>query len=74
MSMNLNTPEEVAKLMVDGFTDRVRQILITDILKKIMPDVEAAADNALEGFKIAVQHHRDYAKMESIVKVILEKK
>lgn len=68
------TSDEVAKLMVEGFTDRIRQNIKDQILAKVMPDIDAAADVALAGFKVAVEQQESYVNMDSIIKVILEKR
>ena len=68
------TPEQVAQLMIEGFTDRVKAQLKKEILDKLMPDVDAAVDLAFAGFKVAVEQHKDMVNIASVVRVILEKR
>lgn len=68
------TGEEAAKAMLDGLTSRIRTELKARILERIDPDVNAAVDAALDGFKTAIESYRDYAHMQDVVRVIIERR
>jgi hypothetical protein len=69
-----HNPHTVAEALLDGFVDRFRHEIKERLLAAVMPDIDAAADAAFAGFKIAVERQGNFFSMEEIVKVVLEKK
>jgi actin-related protein len=68
------TGEDASKAMLEGLTSRIRSELKARILERIEPDVNAAVDAALDGFKGAIESYRDYAQMRDVVQIIIERR
>lgn len=68
------TGEEAQKAMLDGLISRIRSELRERIIASIEPDIAAAIDAAIDGFKVGIESYREAHNMRDTIRILVDRK